>query len=259
MLTAGITDEQVEKYERDGVVFPMRVLAAEEAARFRDELDAVAARCGPTPPKRLDGLHLFFDWAYDLATNDAVLDAVEPVLGGEDILVDGTLVFYKPPRDAGYVSWHQDSVYSDWHLTPTVSAWIALTASRRANGCMRVVPGSHKQGVLAHANSRDESNLLFRGEQVAVADESRAVDVTLQPGEMSLHHSNIIHGSNANTSDEPRVGFIVRYVTPRIADRNRPLLRVRGQAPCPHLRLAPPPAHADAEQAFDAWRASEEL
>lgn len=257
MLTAGITDEQVEKYERDGVVFPMRVLAAEEAARFRDELDAVAARCGPTPPKRLDGLHLFFDWAYDLATNDAVLDAVEPVLGGEDILVDGTLVFYKRPQDAGYVSWHQDSANSDWHLTPTVSAWIALTPSHRANGCMRVVPGTHKQGQLAHAKSPDAANLLYYGEQVAVADESRALDVVLRPGEMSLHHSTIVHGSNANTSNEPRVGFIIRYVTHRVSARQRPLLRARGRADCSHLQLAPPPAHRDASQAFAAWRAAE--
>ena len=255
-MATGLSEEQLEQYERDGVVFPVEVFSAGEAARFRAAFEWVAARCGHTPPKRFDGLHLFFDWAYRLAAHGAVLDAVGGVLGG-DILVDGTLVFYKPARDAGYVSWHQDSVYSDWHLTPTVSAWIALTASRRANGCMRVVPGSHKQGVLAHSNSRDDANLLFRGERVAAVDESRAVDVTLRPGEMSLHHSTIVHGSNPNTSDEPRVGFIVRYVTPRVADRHRPLLRVRGHAPCAHLRLADPPAPRDPDEAFAAWRASE--
>lgn len=255
-MATGLSTEQLEQYGRDGVVFPVTVLAADEAARFRAALDWVAERCGQTPPKRFDGLHLFFDWAYRLVTHGAVLDAVEGVLGG-DILVDGTLVFYKPPRDSGYVSWHQDSVYSDWHLTPTVSAWVALTASHRANGCMRVMPGSHKQGLLAHANSRNDANLLFRGEQVAVADESRAVDVTLRPGEMSLHHSTIVHGSNPNTSDEARVGFIVRYVTPRVADRQRPLLRVRGHADCSQHLLADPPTHTDPHQAFAAWRASE--
>jgi non-haem Fe2+, alpha-ketoglutarate-dependent halogenase len=256
-LTAGLSTQQLEQYARDGIVFPVRVFSADEAARFRGALDAVAERCARTSLKRFDGLHLFFDWAYRLTTHEAVLDAVEGVLGG-DILVDGTLVFYKPPQDSGYVSWHQDSVYSDWHLTPTVSAWVALTASRRANGCMRVVPGSHREGVLDHSNSPDASNLLFRGEQVAAVDEARAVDVTLRPGEMSLHHSNIVHGSNPNTSDEPRVGFIVRYVTSRVPARARPLLRVRGDADCRHLLLAGPPAETDPERAFAAWRASDD-
>ena len=255
-MADGLSRQQLEQYERDGVVFPVRVFSAAEAGRFRAALDSLSDQCGAGVIKRFDNLHLFFDWAHRLVTHDALLDAVEGVLG-QDILVEATVVFYKPPRDAGYVSWHQDSAYSDWHLTPTVSAWIALTASHRANGCMRVVPGSHKQGLLAHSNSRDGANLLFRGERVAVGDESRAVDVVLRPGEMSLHHSTIVHGSNPNTSDEPRVGFIVRYVTSRVGDRTRSLLRVRGRADCSHLRLAPPPAHTDPDEAFAAWRASE--
>ena len=76
--------------------------------------------------KRFDNLHLFFPWAYRLATHEALLDVVENFLG-PDIVIDGTLVFYKPPHDGSYASWHQDSVYSGWHLTPSISAWIALT------------------------------------------------------------------------------------------------------------------------------------
>jgi ectoine hydroxylase-related dioxygenase (phytanoyl-CoA dioxygenase family) len=120
---------------------------------------------------------------------------------------------------------------------------------------MRVIPGSHKQGLLNHANVPDTPNLLRRGEQVEmVVDESRAVDVVLQPGEMSLHHSTIIHGSNPNASDEPRIGFIVRFVTNRITNRDRPLLRVRGAADCSHLPLAEPPTGMDEQAALSAWR-----
>ena len=253
-VTTGLSRQRLEQYERDGIVFPVRVLSAGEAADFRGALESVAGNCGSATLKRLDGLHLFFGWAYRLVTHDALLNAVEDVLGG-DILIDGTLVFYKPPRDSGYVSWHQDSVYSGWHLTPSVSAWIALTASHRANGCMRVLPGSHRQGVLDHANARDESNLLFRGERIRAVDESRAVDVVLRPGEMSLHHSNLVHGSNPNTSDEPRIGFIVRFVTHRIRHQDRPLLRVRGAADCSHLNLAEPPSETDSQTALSLWRA----
>lgn len=255
-MTVGLSIQQLEQYERDGVVFPVRVLSEGEAAFFRSALEAVAEECGGGPAKRLDNLHLFFGWAHRLVTRPALLDAVEAVLG-DDILIDGTLVFRKPPKDSGYVSWHQDSVYSGWHLTPSVSAWVALTASHGANGCMRVIPGSHKRGLLSHADSRDDSNMLFRGERIAAVDESLAEDLVLRPGEMSLHHSTLIHGSNPNASDEPRIGFIVRFVTSRIRGRERPLMRVRGDADCAHLSLAPPPAEADGRAAVTAWRESQ--
>jgi ectoine hydroxylase-related dioxygenase (phytanoyl-CoA dioxygenase family) len=120
---------------------------------------------------------------------------------------------------------------------------------------MRAIPGSHKRGLLKHGNVRDESNLLFRGERVITdVEESRAVDIVLQPGEVSLHQSTIVHGSNPNTSDEPRIGFIVRFVTSRVTNRDRPMLRVRGETDCTHLRLAEPPTERDKESAFAAWR-----
>jgi non-heme Fe2+,alpha-ketoglutarate-dependent halogenase len=253
-VTTMLSRHQLNQYDRNGIVFPIRVFSVDEVTLFRGALESIADNCGEGSLKRFDSLHLFFDWAHRLVTHDALLNAVEDVLGG-DILIDGTLVFHKPPQDSSYVSWHQDSVYSGWHLTPSTSAWIALTASHRANGCMRVIPGSHKQGLVSHVNIRDDSNLVARGERVETGvDESQAVDVVLQPGEMSLHHSTIIHGSNANTSDEPRIGFIVRFVTDRITNRDRPLLRVRGEADCSHLSLAEPPAEIDQQTAFSAWR-----
>ena len=253
-VTTILSRQQLDQYNRDGIVFPIRTLSEDEAALFRGAFESIARNDEERALKRFDGLHLFFDWAYRLVTHDALLDAVEGVLG-EDILVDGTLVLCKPPRDFGYVSWHQDSVYSGWHLTPSTSAWIALTPSHRANGCVRVVPGSHEQGLLNHANVRDEANLLFRGESVEAVDEARAVDVVLQPGEMSLHQSTIVHGSNPNRSSEPRIGFIVRFVTSRVARRDRPVLRVRGEGDCSHLNLAQAPSGADQQAALSAWRA----
>jgi non-haem Fe2+, alpha-ketoglutarate-dependent halogenase len=232
----------IDVYEQQGIVFPIRVLSDAEVAEFRSELEQVT-RDGA---RRLDQLHLTYPWAYRLASHRAVLDAVESLIGPE-ILIDGNLVFYKPPHDEGYASWHQDSVYSGWHLTPSVSAWIALTASEPANGCMRVVPGSHRQGLLEHDNVQDPNMLNKRGERLRVdVDESQAVDVVLKPGEMSLHHTNIVHGSNPNTSDGPRIGFIVRFVTNLSTNRDRQVMRVRGNADCSHLRLVEPPDNRSA-------------
>jgi non-haem Fe2+, alpha-ketoglutarate-dependent halogenase len=237
-----LAGEKVDRYERDGIVFPIPVLSPDEVTEFRKELEALCV----DRPKRLENLHLSYPWAYRLASHPAVLDAVESVLGPE-LLVDGNLVFYKPPHDSGYSSWHQDSVYSGWHLTPSVSAWIALTPSEPANGCMRVVPGTHRQGLLEHENIQDPNLLNKRGERLRMdVDESQAVDVVLRPGEMSLHHSNIVHGSNPNTSDRPRIGFIVRFVTNLRTNRDRQVMRVRGNADCSHLLLADPPGSRNA-------------
>lgn len=248
-----LTTQQLDQYERDGIVFPVRVLSTAEADSYRNALELLTENCGQGALKRLECLHLFFAWAYRLATQPALLDAVEGILGG-DILIDGTLVFHKPPKDSSYVSWHQDSVYSGWNMTPSTSAWIALTPSERANGCMRAIPGSQQLGLVAHGTVSDERNLLDRGEQVETVDEARAVDVVLQPGEMSFHQSNLVHGSNPNTSEAPRIGFIVRFVTNQITNRERPLLRVRGEGDCSHLKLAQPPAELDQQAAFSAWR-----
>jgi ectoine hydroxylase-related dioxygenase (phytanoyl-CoA dioxygenase family) len=254
-VTTKLSTEQVDQYHHDGIVFPIRVFSDDEVAFFRSALESIATDCGEIPLKRFASLHLFFDWAHRLVTHDGLLNAVETLLGN-NLLVDGTLVFYKPPQDSSYVAWHQDSVYSGWHLTPSTSAWIALTGSHRSNGCMRVIPGSHKAGLLAHDTIRDDPNLLNkRGERVnIVVDESQAVDVVLRPGEMSLHESTIIHGSNPNASDEPRIGFIVRFVTSRTTTRDRPMMRVRGEADCSHLSLAQPPRPMDQQTAISAWR-----
>jgi ectoine hydroxylase-related dioxygenase (phytanoyl-CoA dioxygenase family) len=101
----------------------------------------------------------------------------------------------------------------------------------------------------------DDPNLLNkRGERIRLdVKESDAIDVVLRPGEMSLHHTNIVHGSNPNTSDGPRIGFIVRFVTNRTTNRDRLVVHARGDGDCSHLRLAPPPENEDFEAGIAAW------
>ena len=244
--------DQIERYERLGALFPIPVLTDSEVRFYRLALEELETMSGGTN-KRFDNAHLFFPWAYRLATHPGVVDAVESILG-DDILIDGTLVFCKYPHDPAYVSWHQDSVYSNWHLSPTISAWIALSPSTPQSGCMRVILSSHTRGVLDHEEVRDQNNLLRRGERIGVeVDESEAVDLALRPGEMSLHHCNIIHGSNPNRTNEKRIGFIVRFVTSRIDRKDRPVMKVRGSADCRHLQLAGEPAEMDSAEAFELW------
>ena len=242
-----LSPRQIEDYRRDGFVFPIKIYSPAEVDKFRNAFEALAAYS----PKRFDRLHQFFDWAYEIVTHNALLDVVESILG-DDILVYGTLVLAKQPHDLRYASWHQDSFYSGLHLTPSTTAWIALTPSHQGNGCMRVIPGSHKLGSLDHENIADDHMLNRRGERIKTeVNESEAVDVVLKPGEMSLHESTLVHGSTPNKSDEPRIGFIVRFVTSQMRNPNTRLMRVRGHGDCSHLDLAQKPA----EDAFESWLA----
>jgi ectoine hydroxylase-related dioxygenase (phytanoyl-CoA dioxygenase family) len=245
---------QIEAYRRDGFVFPIEVFSPREVDGFRSAFESLLESSRDDPPKRFDRLHLFFDWAHQVVTHKALLDVVEAILG-HDILVYGTLVLAKQPHDLRYASWHQDSFYSGLHLTPSTTAWIALTPSHRGNGCMRVIPGSHKLGALDHENVADEHLLNRRGERIKTdVNESEAVDVVLKPGEISLHESTLVHGSTPNISDEPRIGFIVRFVTSQMRNPNTRLMRVRGDGDCSHLDLAEKPT-LSAEEALSTWLA----
>ncbi|HEY0144316.1 MAG TPA: phytanoyl-CoA dioxygenase family protein [Thermoanaerobaculia bacterium] len=241
-------------FDRDGVSFPIPVLTPDELATVRAHYaQLVAAYDGDL--KRFDRSHLFFDWAWDLATHPRVVDAASSILG-DDVVVWGSLILSKPPHDPGFIAWHQDGAYASFlGEAPAVSAWIALSDSSVESGCMRVVPGSHKQR-LEHAVKNAEDNLLSHKQEIAAeVDENDAVDVVLKAGEMSLHHVDIIHGSNPNTSTWTRTGFIVRYSTPDMLRSVTPIVIARGRA-VTHLDvLSERPRHSF-ETALDAYQAA---
>ena len=245
------TESSRALFEREGIIFPIPAMSPEKAAAYRAcfaELEQLAGR----QLGRVAHPVMHFDWAYRLASEPAVLDAVEEVLG-PDLLIAGSLILCKYPRDPAFVAWHQDNFYSNLHLTPSLSAWIALRDSTTENGCMRVVPGSHREGVLPHEEKGNANNLLKQGQEIQVAvSEADAVDVVLRAGEMSLHHAAIIHGSRPNRSDTQRLGFIVRFVTSAydLTSQQTPFILARGHAEQGNIRLAPPPA---ARPLAEAW------
>ncbi|MGE0803046.1 MAG: phytanoyl-CoA dioxygenase family protein [Lautropia sp.] len=208
-----LSADAVERYRRDGILFPIDVMPAAEAAENLRRLEAVEAANGGRLAGRIGQKpHLLFPWMTAIVRHPAILDAVEDVLG-PNLFCWGGQFFAKDRSDPSYVSWHQDATYWGLSSPDVVTAWVALTPSRRENGCMRVVPGTHRTQV-AHQDTFAEANLLSRGQELKVAvDESAAVDVVLEPGQMSLHHVLIFHGSEANRSpDLRRVGFAIRYV-----------------------------------------------
>ena len=251
-----------EAYERDGYYFPLRAMSADEAQGYVDALQAhEAAHGGPLQSNMRHQVHLLFTWANRLVRHPKVLDAVEEVIG-PNILCWVTNFFIKEPKDGNFVSWHQDATY--WGLEPAdkiITAWVALSDAPLESGAMKFMPGSHKDGQIAHQDTFDEKNLLSRGQEIAVeVDESKTTDVTLKAGEFSLHHVLLAHGSHPNVSDNRRIGLAIRYIPTSVRQtkvRDAAML-VRGVDEYGHFDLMPDPvadlddaalaAHADAAQ-----------
>jgi non-haem Fe2+, alpha-ketoglutarate-dependent halogenase len=249
-----LAPHEIEAYQRDGILFPVPALTAGEVARFRAAVEDLERRLGGKPsPAQMAQPQLHFPWAYELATHPAVLNAIEDAIG-PDILIHSASIFSKHPHTPDYVSWHQDGHYWELDAPRLASAWIALTDSTVENGCMRVVPGSHGERQLHTSSPGAKNNLLAAGLEVAVevkAEEAR--DVVLRAGEMSLHHVNIVHGSNPNRSDGKRIGFAVRYVAPEVRQtlQHHAVLLARGRDGHHHYTLADPPT-GDLETALAA-------
>src|SRR5207248_1920795 len=103
-----------------------------------------------------------------------------------------------------------------WGLEPpcALTVWYAVDDSDRENGCMRIIPGSHGEGIRAHGTAQQEGNLLSINQEVPVtpAEEQSACDLILHAGEVSIHDGALIHGSLPNRSNRRRCGLTLRYV-----------------------------------------------
>lgn len=204
-----------EAYLAQRYYAPIPILTAEEAAaaveafrRFqRDSL----ATFGEAHRFKA---HLLSPDLARIATHPRVL-AVATAILGPDVLLWSSDFFEKPGGSTGFVSWHQDSTHAG--LDPTddiVNLWLALTPSKAESGCLRVVPGTHEAGQLEHVNRQDADNMLFFGQTVEVAGDS--VALPLEAGQASLHSMRIVHGSEPNRSAGPRIGMVLRLISPAV-------------------------------------------
>jgi non-haem Fe2+, alpha-ketoglutarate-dependent halogenase len=212
-----LSQAQIARYRDEGYLAPIPIMDEAAARALRAELETVEARIGgPLRGDLRHKSHLLFPFLADLVRHEKLLDAVEDVLG-PDLLCWTSNFFIKEAQNPAFVSWHQDSTYWGLSAPEVATAWVAFTPSNEANGAMAVIPGSHKSDQIPHRDTFDRHNLLTRGQEVAVAvDETEAVPLILKPGEMSLHHVRLVHGSPPNPSAGRRIGFAIRYIPPHI-------------------------------------------
>ena len=222
-----LSETQLARYHRDGFVVPDYRLPPALLAKMRDALKRLIATNADRTSDFLLCPHLVYDAAqeidgmtpirgdeewFDFAVSDAILDMVEQVLGPH-IIMWGTTVFGKPAGNGKATPWHQDGEY--WPIRPlaTCSVWIALDDTTPENGCLRVIPGSHREKRLRRHLRTDRQDLTLNLElQPEEFNETDAHDVCLRAGQISLHDIYLLHGSQANTSGQRRAGYVLRFM-----------------------------------------------
>jgi len=254
MSSARLIDAEVVAYHEDGLVVPDYRIPGDLLGRMREALDRLIRDNPDVPPDAMYCPHIVNGGCQGLRGSAEWLEfARHPEILGHgragdrpDFLLWGTTVFGKPAGSGKETPWHQDGEY--WPIRPlaTCSVWIALDDSTPENGCLRIIPGSHRgERVRRHATVATDTYTLNQKLEADEFDESEARDVVLEAGQISLHDVYLIHGSNPNRSARRRAGYVLRMMpTTSVFDRevgealsrrsgavdfvNRPLWLLRG-------------------------------
>jgi non-heme Fe2+,alpha-ketoglutarate-dependent halogenase len=227
-----LSAEQVEEYHHDGYVSPVRVVSEEGAAMFRRQMEQAEA-AGDLQGIGQTKFYLRFPWVHDMATHPALLDAVEDLIGPNIMLYHNT-VWFKEGDDGAYVSFHQDNTYFGHDPCEVLTAWMAITPATIDSGCMQFLPGTQKLGQLdLKAPDIRGANMLSSGQTVDFDPATiEPFPVELQPGECSIHHAFLIHGSLPNNAPDRRMGITFIYHPPhlgQLGDCRTSALLVRGE------------------------------
>ncbi|MDW8367312.1 MAG: phytanoyl-CoA dioxygenase family protein [Abditibacteriales bacterium] len=207
-----VSSEQLQKYQQDGYAIFPSVLDADLIQEASDHVEWLQKK---HPQLRPEALHHWLMWDdpfwLRLIADDRLLDIVEAFIG-PNIALFASHYICKPGGDGLPVLWHQDGYY--WPLEPmeVITVWLTVDDSDRENGCMRVIPGTHRPRTLyPHIRATTEA-VLSQELEAHFVDDSKAVDVEVPRGGISVHDPFLIHGSNPNRSSRRRCGLTIRYI-----------------------------------------------
>lgn len=210
-----LSTQQTAFYAKYGYLVIERLFDAEQVGRAFTAIDELLAPDNPDKPYEFepqDGATVRRIWSpaqrhpafKDMAADPRLLDVVAALIG-ENILFHYSKLNMKGPKVGSAVEWHQDFSYYPHTNTDLVTALIFLDDASQANGCLRVVPGSHRCGLLSH-----EVDGFFRG-RVQGIDETTAVPIEVPAGSVLFLHCLTLHASARNVSNLPRRTFLPAY------------------------------------------------
>lgn len=235
-----MTHFSAQQYQDEGFTGPISVFHPEQTQTYyRAFFEAIGQNENEPGPAQasVSGFNLKHRWAHDIATHPGILDHIEEVLG-PNLMCWAMYFWYKEPHNTKYIPWHQDAVY--WPMEPRINmtAWVALSPTFKENGCLRIIPGSHKSWRDEDYTDLDSAAQFGRGLSADQVDESQAIDLEMNPGDVVFFSEATLHSSTTNISDTPRVACSIRYTTPEVRfdveevfkrfDHVRPIL-VRGE------------------------------
>jgi len=263
------TSEEVEKlgliYAKNGFFSPVDAIPKAQAEELRQDFEAAEEELqGDT--ERLSLLKAYPNRllpSFDNATRNETLVAAAKEILGENILVWSAALFIKEAASTKIVSWHQDLTYWQLNDIKEVTCWLAVSSARKQAGCMKFIPGSHKNTIVPHNDTFDENNLLTRGQEISVeVNENEAVYAELDPGQASFHHGLLFHSSGPNTTDDRRIGSAIRYISASMKQKTGdcPLVtQVSGNTDYGNFKIMPPPKGRLLEEEFELCKLDNEL
>jgi phytanoyl-CoA hydroxylase len=247
-IKSSVLENAKRKFETEGYALFHNVLDAELMDDAARHIDWLMQKNPGIRAEHLDQRLVKDDpfWIR-LVSDNRLLDIAQQFIG-PNIALFASHYICKPAGDGRPVLWHQDGSY--WPLEPmeVVTLWLAVDDSLQVNGCLRVIPGTHKMQLREMKKRREEANVLDSEIDPAFVDESKAVDCVLQRGGVEVHHPNTIHGSKANNSPLRRCGLTIRYIptSTRITkDVGCPPFLLRGKAVPGINNYAPFPKYVD--------------
>lgn len=207
-----------DQYRDQGYTGPLPFLSSEQAAKYRRAFFEAVGQNEENPgpaTSSVSGFNLKHPWAHEITTHPTILDHIQSVLG-PNLMCWAMYFWYKEPHNTKYIPWHQDAVY--WPMEPRINmtAWVALSPTFKENGCLRIIPGSHKQWRDEDYTDLDQDAQFGRGLTADQVDESQAIDLEMNPGEVVFFSEATLHSSTTNISDTPRVACSIRYTTPDV-------------------------------------------
>ena len=250
-----LSEAERRGFREAGYCGPVRVMSADEAGRYRAELERFERRW-PGERDMLDqGASLLCPWIDEFTRLPGLLDPMEDLLG-PNLLVWGVSLRLKEPDGRTFAGWHQDTAYCDIRPIVVIAA-LALSDCGSEAGCLRVLPGSHRGALLPHREHFGSDSLLTREQQIeAPIDEAAAVTLPMAAGEAVLFNNAICHSSGPNRSDDRRIVFLIEYV-PTHAYQHVPresAMLMRGVDRFHRFDVDPRPAEEMSPAARAAWR-----
>lgn len=214
-----------ESYKQNGFITDIEIFSEGEISEFRRGFDQFEAReglsesIGSRQKAQPSPLHFREEFIWKLTTDGRILDTIEAFIGHDILLLSSSFFCkYPGPQTNKFVAWHQDITY--WGLEPPIAltAWVAIDDSKIENGCMRVIPGTHRTGIMPHAKSAVGGNLLSINQEIPskYVDETKAVDLELRAGQISVHDGHLFHASNPNRSELRRCGMALRFIPTKV-------------------------------------------